>query len=68
MVFGTWTTRMRPAAFSSSLIAENAVSSPPIVMSIDTSRRRSESTVFSRCAGSLVGLARDVPMWDPPRK
>ena len=57
-----------PAAFSSSFIAENAVSSPPIVMSIDTSRRSSESTVFSRCAGSFVGLARDVPMCEPPRK
>ena len=24
--------------------------------------------MFSRCAGSLVGLAREVPMCDPPRK
>ena len=35
MVLGTWTTRMRPRAFSSSFMAENAVSSPPMVMSCD---------------------------------
>ena len=36
MVFGTWTTRTRPADCSCTFIAENAVSSPPIVMSCDT--------------------------------
>ncbi len=35
---------MRPPAFSSSFIAENAVSSPPIVISIETFRRSSEMT------------------------
>ena len=43
IVFGTWTTRSRPSAFSSSFIAENAVSSPPIVISIDTFDRSNES-------------------------
>ena len=62
MVFGTWTTWMRPPAFCSSFMAENAVSSPPIVMSIDTFIRSSEMTVFSRCCGFLVGLAREMPM------
>ena len=38
IVFGTCTTRMRPAACFSMLIAENAVSSPPIVTSCVTLR------------------------------
>ena len=25
-------------------------------------------TVCSRCSGSSVGFAREMPMWDPPRK
>jgi hypothetical protein len=53
---------------SSSFIAENAVSSPPIVMSCETFRRSSEMTVFSRCCGFLVGFAREMPMCEPPRK
>ena len=59
---------MRPAAFSASFIAEKAVSSPPIVISCETLSRSSEITVFSRCSGSLVGLAREMPMCEPPRK
>ena len=59
---------MRPCDFCSSFIAENAVSSPPIVMSCDTLSRSSEMTVFSSSAGSFVGLAREIPMCDPPRK
>ena len=51
MVLGTWTTRMAPAAWRSSRIAEKAVSSPPMVMSCVTLRRRSELTVCSRSAG-----------------
>ena len=53
---------MRPPAFSSSFIAEKAVSSPPIVMSIETFSRSSEITAVSRCFGSCVGLAREMPM------
>jgi hypothetical protein len=55
-------------AFSASFIAEKAVSSPPMVMSWETLSRSSEMTVFSRCWGSLVGLAREMPMYEPPRK
>ena len=33
-----------------------------------TFRRSSEMTVFSRCCGFLVGLAREMPMCEPPRK
>ena len=44
------------------------MSSPPIVMSCETLRRSSEMTVFSRCSGFFVGLAREIPMCDPPRK
>ena len=39
-----------------------------MVMSWDTFKRRREITVFSRCWGSWVGLAREIPMWEPPRK
>ena len=61
IVFGTCTTRMRPCAFSSSFIAEKAVSSPPIVMSCETLSRSSEMTVFSRCSGFLRRVrARDA--------
>ena len=59
---------MRPCDFCSSFIAENAVSSPPIVMSWLTFSRSSEMTAFSRCCGSSVGLARAMPMCEPPRK
>jgi len=68
MVLGTCTTRMRPADFSASRMAEKAVSSPPMVMSCETLSRSSEITVFSRSWGSVVGLAREIPMNDPPRK
>src|SRR5437773_10420380 len=68
MDLGTWATRIRPAAFSSTLIAENAVSSPPIVTRSDTLRRSSEMTVFSSACGEVVGFAREMPMWQPPRK
>jgi hypothetical protein len=62
MVFGTWTTRRRPAAFSASCDAEKAVSSPPMVMSLSTPRRRRETTVLSsRCSAFLVGLAAGDP-------
>ena len=62
IVLGTWTTWMRPSAFSTSFMAEYAVSSPPIVIRRETFRRRSEITVFSRCWGSRVGFAREMPM------
>ena len=68
MVLGTCTTWIRPADFSSNRIAENAVSSPPMVISCDTFMRSSEVTVFSRSCGSVVGLAREMPMNEPPRK
>ena len=68
MVFGTCTTRSRPAPTRSSCMAEYAVSSPPMVMSCDTLSRSSEVTTFSSSFGSVVGLARDVPMTEPPRK
>ena len=44
MVFGTCTTRSRPPECSTSFIAENAVSSPPIVMSCVTPRLASAAT------------------------
>ena len=39
-----------------------------MVISCETSRRCSEFTVFSSNAGSVVGLARAMPMHEPPRK
>ena len=62
IVFGTCTTWIRPPPCSSTRIAENAVSSPPMVISCATFRRSSEITVFSRCSASVVGLAREMPM------
>ena len=59
---------MVPAAWRSSRIAENAVSSPPMVMSWVTFSRSSELTVCSSSAGSVVGLARAMPRCEPPRK
>ena len=44
------------------------MSSPPIVSSPVTSRRSSEITTFSSAFGSEVGLAREMPMCEPPRK
>jgi hypothetical protein len=49
-------------------MAENAVSSPPIVISLSTPRRRSVTAVRSRSSGFVVGLAREVPMYEPPVK
>jgi hypothetical protein len=57
----------RPAACSASFIAENAVSSPPMVMSCDTLRRRSDCTAFSSSAGLFEGSARAMPICEPPR-
>src|SRR5712671_2807581 len=37
-------------------------------MSCDTLRRNNASTALSRWLGSFVGLAREMPMWEPPRK
>ena len=37
-------------------------------MSCETFSRSSEMTAFSRCSGSVVGLAREMPMCEPPRK
>ena len=55
--------------FCSSFIAENAVSSPPIVMSLSTpSRSKRDHRVLEAASGSLVGLAREMPMCEPPRK
>ena len=68
IVFGTWTTRMRPSAFSERRIAEYAVSSPPMVISCETFIRSREMTAFSSNWGSLVGLALEMPMYEPPRK
>ena len=45
------TTRMRPPACSSSFIAENAVSSPPMVMSMRTLSRSSEITAVRAAPG-----------------
>ena len=68
IVFGTCTTRSRPAPTRSSCMAEKAVSSPPMVISRETFSRSSEVTTFSSSSGSVVGLARDVPITEPPRK
>ena len=68
MVFGTCTTLILSAAISLTLSALYAVSSPPIVISLSTSNRRREVTVFSRCLSSFVGFALEIPMYDPPRK
>ena len=59
---------MRPAACRSRFIAENAVSSPPMVMSCETFSRSSDMTVFSSRLGSFVGFARAMPRCEPPRK
>jgi hypothetical protein len=50
------------------LYAENAVSSPPIVISRSTPSESSDCTVFSSLASSLVGFARAMPRIEPPRK
>src|SRR6184192_4041607 len=39
-----------------------------MVMSCETLRRSKASTALSRCAGSFVGLAREIPIYEPPRK
>ena len=68
MVLGTWTTRILPAARSETFIAENAVSSPPMVMSWVTPSRCKESTTATMSSSFLVGFAREVPRIDPPEK
>ena len=68
IVFGTCTTWIRPADCSSRRIAVYAVSSPPMVIRCVTSRRSSERMVFSSSWGSAVGLARAMPMIEPPRE
>ncbi len=49
-------------------MAENAVSSPPIVMSCETFSRSSDCTAFSSNAGLFDGFALAMPMCEPPRK
>ncbi len=66
MVLGTWATRTRPAARSATFIAENAVSSPPMVISWVTPSFTSESITVSSSLTSLVGLSRAVPRIEPP--
>ena len=61
MVFGTWTTRNRPPAICSSLRAEKAVSSPPIVINPDRFSFSNAARVFSKWAAFLVGFARAIP-------
>src|SRR5712691_10198956 len=39
-----------------------------MVMRSETLRRSRERTAASRRDGSWVGLAREMPMWEPPRK
>ncbi len=68
MDLGTCTTWMRPWACWCRRSAEKAVSSPPIVIRSVTPSRSSEITVFSRYSGLVVGLARETPMYEPPRK
>jgi hypothetical protein len=68
MVFGTWTTRRAPFDSFASENALNAVSSPPIVMSLPTPRASSAESVFLRYSGFFVGFAREVPSVEPPRK
>ncbi len=48
--------------------AEKAVSSPPMVMSLSTSSRSKLTIVLSSRCSSLVGLAREIPRCEPPRK
>ena len=44
------------------------VSSPPIVIRASTPSRSSDVTAFSRYSGRVVGFAREMPMFEPPRK
>jgi hypothetical protein len=51
---------MRPAACFSMLIAENAVSSPPILINCDTPSSSSDDTTCSSSSGLFVGFAQRV--------
>src|SRR5512140_3035269 len=68
MVLGTCTTRRSPPASSESFIDENAVSSPPMVISMLMPSLRIASRAACMCRESLVGLAREIPRREPPRK
>ena len=68
MVLGTCTTRSAPFEAVASLNAVVAVSSPPTVTSMPTPSLASDTKVSSISFGSLVGLAREMPRYDPPRK
>ncbi|TKS59579.1 MAG: hypothetical protein EWM72_02147 [Nitrospira sp.] len=68
MVLGTCTIWMRPDDRSSSLSAENAVSSPPMVTSRMIPSPVKADRTLSRCLAFLVGFAREVPKYDPPWK
>ena len=68
MVFGTCTICMSPAACSSSLSDEKAVSSPPMVTRRVMPSLIKEDRTLERDSASLVGFAREVPRYDPPRK
>ena len=48
MVFGTWTTLRRPPACDARRIAEKAVSSPPMVISLSMPSCRSALVAASR--------------------
>src|SRR5438132_7970530 len=50
------------------MVADSAVSSPPIVIRRFTPSWSNERTVVSSSAALLVGLAREMPMNEPPRK
>ena len=52
----------------SSCMAEEAVSSPPMVINPEMLSFCREANVVSRSFGSFVGLAREVLRNDPPRK
>ena len=68
IVLGTWITRIFPRVFSEMICASVAVPSPPMVMSMPTPSRSRASSVRWRCSGERVGLAREMPMYEPPRK
>ena len=51
------------------VIAENAVSSPPMVIScVDAEAQQRRGPRSRGSSGSLVGLAREMPRIEPPRK
>ena len=58
----------RPAARSSSFMAEYAVSSPPIVKRKEAPRRCSDSATFRSVSADRDGFAREVRRTEPPSK